>query len=243
MIGPNTLVSAAHCEISTNDRVHINAPNRNFGGVTITKEISQVINHPSYSGNSWDFAVIRLDSPVEFPDGLPNFPSIAVNTDGSSPSGNDILTAVGLGTTSSGGSSPFNTQYVEVPYSESCGNYGSDYEPGNMVCAGATGIDSCQGDSGGPLFAIEGDTHVLVGVTSWGIGCAASGYPGVYSRVSAASNWIANNVCGWENNCLDICGGSSTSTCDFVKHYLLTIRLLSALGMNQSICHCLVLLG
>jgi secreted trypsin-like serine protease len=54
------------------------------------------------------------------------------------------------------------------------------------VCAGRTGKDACQGDSGGPLFAaIPNSTRVIqIGVTSWGIGCGASGYPGVWAQVS-----------------------------------------------------------
>lgn len=71
-----------------------------------------------------------------------------------------------------------NADCVSSPYA---------YFPGqitnNMMCAADPGKDSCQGDSGGPLY--DSDNNVLVGVVSWGTGCASSAYPGVYARVSA----------------------------------------------------------
>ena len=79
----------------------------------------------------------------------------------------------------------------------------------NMLCANdvANREDSCQGDSGGPL--VQGDT--LVGVVSWGIGCATKEFPGVYARVSSAYPWIEDEVCGNSKYKPDWCGGSSSS--------------------------------
>ncbi|KRK01041.1 trypsin delta [Drosophila yakuba] len=62
-----------------------------------------------------------------------------------------------------------------------------------MLCARAAGKDSCSGDSGGPVTR----NNTLLGIVSFGYGCARAGYPGVYTAVSAIRQWatkvMANN--------------------------------------------------
>ena len=74
-----------------------------------------------------------------------------------------------------------------------------------MVCAGSSGKDACAGDSGGPFTVKSSSTnqHDLVGVVSWGKGCAAvsnfflklslipqDGLYGVYAEVAQLRTWI-----------------------------------------------------
>lgn len=61
-----------------------------------------------------------------------------------------------------------------------------------MICAfiPGGGKGSCQGDSGGPLMINTNEGWQQIGIVSWGIGCAADGFPGVYTRTAVFSDWI-----------------------------------------------------
>ena len=76
--------------------------------------------------------------------------------------------------------------------------YSSSDITSSMICARKTGKDSCQGDSGGPLISPEGGGRYfsVIGVVSWGYGCALADAPGVYSRVTSQLAWIEGQVQG-----------------------------------------------
>ncbi|MCJ8320511.1 MAG: trypsin-like serine protease [Colwellia sp.] len=61
-----------------------------------------------------------------------------------------------------------------------------------MICAtfAGGGKGSCQGDSGGPLVVSTNEGWQQIGIVSWGVGCAADGFPDVYTRSSAFIDWI-----------------------------------------------------
>ncbi|OWF48483.1 neurotrypsin-like [Mizuhopecten yessoensis] len=91
---------------------------------------------------------------------------------------------------------------VRLPlYSDAaCRQFYGSRVSSNMLCAGYDfgGKDSCRGDSGGPLVCKEAGRRkwTLVGVTSWGEGCASVGHPGVYTRTQKYLRWIREFVKG-----------------------------------------------
>ena len=95
---------------------------------------------------------------------------------------------------------------IQIIKNQFCDDYHGDIIPSQM-CAYAKGTDTCQvtkehlifmidclnhfseckqGDSGGPII-LDG---VVIGVVSYGHGCANDNVPGVYTRVSAFQSWL-----------------------------------------------------
>lgn len=66
-------------------------------------------------------------------------------------------------------------------------SYNGGIDPSVMVCAARPGKDSCQGDSGGPLVSGSVGAYKLVGIVSFGTGCALAAFPGVYTKITAPS--------------------------------------------------------
>src|SRR4051794_32212968 len=85
--------------------------------------------------------------------------------------------------------------------------------------------DTCQGDSGGPLMMFSNGQWILVGITSYGTGCALADYPGVYTRVSYYKNWIScfltDNITCIENSDFRQDSSSSKGSSIFFKNILL----------------------
>jgi len=88
---------------------------------------------------------------------------------------------------------------VDLPYlldKECARMYKHDYHSKTMLCAGNLegGEDSCSGDSGGPIVQLKEGVATLVGVVSFGMGCARPNWPGVYTQVTHYLDWIAETM-------------------------------------------------
>lgn len=155
----------------------------------------RVITHPQFSTSSldYDFALIELDGESQYePVGL-NHRDLSIPDTGST----IMSTAAGWGVLNENSYSISNKlMKVRLPLVSSnlCGQVYQGFNDitDRMICAGyAEGMkDACQGDSGGPLVVNQGGEARLVGVVSWGYGCARPQYYGVYSKVSSVIPWI-----------------------------------------------------
>ena len=202
LISSNTVLTAAHCKVSVNlFRVHVGEHDVTKSDGEMKIDASEWINHPRYDAptSNFDFAVLRLAHHVTFsnsvsPICLPNPRRTYEQRE---------AVAVGWGTLQSGGSSPDVPHEVGLSTitNKQCTTstlYSSDDITDNMICARQPGKDSCQGDSGGPLMAYEGGGRYfsVIGIVSWGFGCALEDAPGVYSRVTDQLDWIQRNMEG-----------------------------------------------
>jgi trypsin len=217
LIANDIVLTAAHCAGAFDGQVYV-GPNQQYstagGAERIT--VQAQLAHPSYSSGTeaFDFMLLKLATPVS----NPNLKPVALNKLFSNPAPSDVLTVIGFGATSEGGNGSSQLKQVNVDaiaYNTCNQQYGGGIVDAIMLCAGVTGggKDSCQGDSGGPIVNADGEQ---VGVVSWGIGCAQAQYPGVYSRVSGALDWIESSACEMSSAspcfCTDSCGTSTGTT-------------------------------
>lgn len=144
-----------------------------------------------------DAAVLQLDAPVG---GVPS-PTLPVSGNRGYEQPGAPAVTVGWGSTQpqgptdvGGGVYPDELRQVSLPLvgDGPCqgvfdGKRNPALFPKVMLCAGGDGHhDACTGDSGGPLLTpLAGGGWELIGITSWGNGCAVPGTPGVFTRLSA----------------------------------------------------------
>jgi trypsin len=194
IISPRFVVTAAHCTQVAGLARQIRTGSSHKGEGGQVYRVLNVINHPLYDEDTtdYDIALLELAEPIVINE---NTAAIELAEEDEDAMVDDLAIVSGWGDTKSFGDDKNLLRSAEVPIfdQELCAHLNKDHGvlTDRMICAGylAGGRDSCQGDSGGPL-AVDGK---LVGIVSWGVGCALPNYPGVYARVSALRSWIRDN--------------------------------------------------
>ncbi|MEU5524460.1 serine protease [Streptomyces sp. NPDC047860] len=196
LVSPTKVVTAAHCMVGeTTSSVRVVGGRTYLNGSDGTvADVSKIWIHPDYRRvtRGDDVAVLTLSTPMPYT----TAPYVSAS-DTSVYAAGTTARILGWGTTSSGGTSSNQLRTATVPTvsdSSCAASYRNRFVQSDMVCAGYSsgGVDTCQGDSGGPLL-IGGR---LAGITSWGDGCAAAGYPGVYTRLTTFSDEVRAQVGG-----------------------------------------------
>ncbi|OCU00119.1 transmembrane protease serine 11B-like protein [Xenopus laevis] len=196
LINDTWLVTAAHCfDMNAN----VNSWTVALGAINLPSgsefKIEKIIIYEGYTSETHrnDIALLKLFTPLNFTRTIRPV-CLAEASDIFSDGSSCYIT--GWGALTEGGSVSQALQQAEVKIINSglCSS-SQMYEnliDQSMICAGYTTghIDSCQGDSGGPLVALKSGRWVLIGIVSFGYGCARPDKPGVYSRITYLRNWI-----------------------------------------------------
>ncbi|NUT45805.1 MAG: serine protease [Saccharothrix sp.] len=189
ILSPTIVLTAAHCVYGMDHSeysVRVGNTAHSYGASSV---VSAIRMHSGYNPDTVDkdIAVLELLNPLSFSSRVQPIEPASQST----PHGS-VAWADGWGATAEGGQASSLLRAVDVDVisrSDCTASYGAGITSA-MVCAGSYGHDTCQGDSGGPL-AVNGR---LVGLVSWGYGCARPEYPGVYTDVAALHDWIVDNT-------------------------------------------------
>lgn len=197
LLSANRVLSAAHCSFNiTTNLLRIRA------GSTLSQsdgqllDVSVIINHPFYDDETLDYDIAVLWLASSFNMESPRLSAIRIPCQYDGVAVGAMAQVSGWGAICQNCPGSSGLRYVSVPI-VSNSECDAAYEGGitqRMICAGFPegGRNACEGDSGGPLVV----SGTLVGVVSWGEGCAQAGLPGVYARVSEFTNWIDTLVAG-----------------------------------------------
>ncbi|NXU69591.1 PRS56 protease, partial [Horornis vulcanius] len=159
--------------------------------------VRRILPHPKFNPKTFhgDLALLELAEPLA---PSPTVSPVCLPSGPAEPSPGTPCYIAGWGSLYEEGPAADVVMEAQVPLlsQETCrGALGKDLLTSAMFCAGylSGGIDSCQGDSGGPLACEDPTSHhfVLYGITSWGDGCGERGKPGVYTRVTAFTDWLS----------------------------------------------------
>ncbi|XP_032495726.1 transmembrane protease serine 5 [Phocoena sinus] len=224
VLAPHWVVTAAHCVHSfrlsrrSSWRVHAGLVSHSTVRPHQGAVVERIIAHPLYSAQShdYDMALLQLRTPLHFSDTVGAVCLPAEEQD--FPRGSQCWVS-GWGHTDPSHTHRSDTlrdTVVPLLSTQLCNSscvYSGALTP-RMLCAGYLDqrADACQGDSGGPLVCLDKGTWRLVGVVSWGRGCAEPNHPGVYAKVAEFLDWIQDTAQG-ESSAFSSLSSATDSFC------------------------------
>ncbi len=204
LVAPRFAITAAHCADAA-PSLNI-GPSNSFGG-GIGVSFKETVVHQDYDSFTYnnDIALFYLEEDaMVMTNGGDLIPAPYVKL------GREVIddesvsmTVLGFGDiVQEEGKTKFSDKLrqVDVNYAntEDCSDKHNGEVSEEMMCAEAPGKDACYGDSGGPLLLTPTENPTddeVVGIVSWGRGCANPSYPGVYTRISYFYEWIRETMC------------------------------------------------
>mgnify|MGYP003729537029 CR=1 FL=1 len=203
IMGDKFLVTAAHCcEFNIVGRDIVTGTLSSFGDDEFPAEqtfytITNFIRHDGFENEHLrnDICIIQVDREFTFSERV--YPVCFL--DGAPAEGTKAYLA-GWGVTKEHDDTfveRFREVMVPIANEEVCEErYQGNVDGDMQICAGHDhgGGDACQGDSGGPLIVIDDGAPKLVGIMSWGIGCARPHFYTVYTRVASYIDWMESTI-------------------------------------------------
>nr|AHY81289.1 trypsin precursor [Lygus lineolaris] len=194
------VLTASHCKPKRNEALSVVLAEHKVSSKTESKttiiDVTQFITHEEYNrtGNTeHDVALLVLASRIPFGKtiGPACFPKANLNIVGQQ------VRVVGWGALYFDGPQPDVLQKVDldVQATSACSKVYRGITEGQL-CTYTPKKDACQGDSGGPVVWRDPGTnrYTVVGIVSYGYGCAEPGAPGVNTKVSAYRDWILQKI-------------------------------------------------
>nr|AAT81428.1 trypsin precursor MDP5A [Mayetiola destructor] len=198
IISSKWILTAAHCPFlnvdSDPERITVKS-GTNFHQHGTESKVKRIIEDPKYfrPTRTYDFALLELENELKLDEtrkAIKLADSNDHHVDGS------MCLVTGWGKTKNASESTHMLRGVEIPIvpQNECNKAYEEISDitSSMICAGYMegGKDTCQGDSGGPLVQFKNGEPILIGVVSWGNGCALPNFPGIYARVQTNRAWI-----------------------------------------------------